>query len=147
METITCSRCGTENSSSARNCKQCKNNLQFALEHPEAIEHLKKIESPEPATTTNETFKQCDKGMAAAIGIGLLVGFIGTPFLVNLIMGISISFYLFIGTIGGVFGITGSVTGYTKTKSTRGAWIGAIIGAMIIPSLCYFGFSTHILAF
>ena len=60
---------------------------------------------------------------------------------------ITISFYLFNGMIGGVLGIIGSVTSYRKMKSTRGAWIGAIIGAMIIPSLCYFGFSSHILAF
>lgn len=131
MTTITCPRCGTENSNEAINCKQCQINLKYALEHPEK----------------NEAFKQRDKGLVTAIGIGLLVGFIGTPFLVNLITGITISFYLFNGMIGGVIGIIGSVTGYKKTKSTRGAWIGAIIGAMIFPSLCYFGFSSGILAF
>ena len=131
MTNITCPRCGTENSNEAINCKQCQFNLKDALEHSEKI----------------ETFKQRDKGLVTAIGIGLLVGFIGTPFLVNLITDITISFYLFIGTIGGVFGIIGSITGYKKTKSTRGAWIGAIIGALIIPGLCYFGFSSGFLAF
>lgn len=33
MATISCPKCGTENPDSAINCKQCRINLQFALEH------------------------------------------------------------------------------------------------------------------
>jgi membrane-bound ClpP family serine protease len=41
MTTIICPKCGVENLSIAMNCKNCKINLQFALEHPEEIEKIK----------------------------------------------------------------------------------------------------------
>ena len=41
MDIITCPKCGTENPANAMNCQACRINLQFALGHPEEIEHLK----------------------------------------------------------------------------------------------------------
>lgn len=38
MTTIFCPNCGTENLDSATNCTQCRINLNFPLEHPEALE-------------------------------------------------------------------------------------------------------------
>lgn len=46
MITITCPKCGTENSGDATNCKQCRINLKFALEHPEEIERIRNLPTP-----------------------------------------------------------------------------------------------------
>ena len=62
MITITCPRCGTENSNEAMNCKQCQINLKYALEHPEEIKTLKQrdqesiqesITKSQPTTSPN----------------------------------------------------------------------------------------------
>ncbi len=42
MTSITCPKCGTENSANAMNCKECRINLRFALEHPDEIERIQK---------------------------------------------------------------------------------------------------------
>jgi len=47
---ITCPKCGTENPATAMNCRQCRINLQFALEHPEEIERLKQSAPVSAAT-------------------------------------------------------------------------------------------------
>lgn len=44
MTTIICPKCGTENPADAMNCKNCRINLKFALEH------LGEMESTEPRT-------------------------------------------------------------------------------------------------
>jgi hypothetical protein len=41
MDTVTCPKCGTENPASATNCRDCRVNLRFALEHPDQIESAK----------------------------------------------------------------------------------------------------------
>lgn len=38
MTTIICPKCGTENPADAVNCKNCKVNLKYALEHPAEME-------------------------------------------------------------------------------------------------------------
>jgi hypothetical protein len=38
MTTVICPKCGTENLADAMNCKECRINLKFALEHSEEIE-------------------------------------------------------------------------------------------------------------
>lgn len=38
MTTVTCPKCGTENPANAMNCKNCKINLKYALEHLEEME-------------------------------------------------------------------------------------------------------------
>ena len=43
--TIICPMCGAENLASAMNCRQCRINLQFALENPQEIERLKQAKS------------------------------------------------------------------------------------------------------
>jgi hypothetical protein len=37
MNSVVCPRCGTENPASATNCRECRINLKFALEHPEEV--------------------------------------------------------------------------------------------------------------
>jgi len=46
MDTVTCPRCGTENPASAVNCRDCRVNLRFALEHPEQLGGTK-LEAPQ----------------------------------------------------------------------------------------------------
>jgi hypothetical protein len=41
MDTIVCPKCGTENPANTMNCKHCRINLQFAIEHPDQIESTK----------------------------------------------------------------------------------------------------------
>lgn len=41
-DTVTCPRCGTENSADAMNCDACRINLRFALENPAEIERIKR---------------------------------------------------------------------------------------------------------
>ena len=38
MATIICPKCGTENPADAMNCKNCRVNLKYALEHPGEME-------------------------------------------------------------------------------------------------------------
>jgi hypothetical protein len=38
MTTVTCPKCGTENPAEAMNCKNCRGNLKYALEHPGEME-------------------------------------------------------------------------------------------------------------
>lgn len=48
MAAITCPKCGTENPSDAMNCRQCRINLQFALEHPEETERVREVDEAPP---------------------------------------------------------------------------------------------------
>lgn len=41
MATIICPKCGTENPANAMNCKNCRINLNLALEHPDMLESVK----------------------------------------------------------------------------------------------------------
>jgi len=41
MDTIVCPKCGTENPANTMNCKHCRINLQFAIEHSGQIESAK----------------------------------------------------------------------------------------------------------
>jgi tetratricopeptide (TPR) repeat protein len=45
MDTIICPKCGTANPADAVNCKQCRINLQFALQNPAEIERIKQEEA------------------------------------------------------------------------------------------------------
>jgi len=49
INTIICPRCGTENLASTMNCRQCRINLQFALENPQEVERIKQAEQEWPA--------------------------------------------------------------------------------------------------
>ena len=72
--------------------------------------------------------------LLTAIGIGLFVGFIGTAFIMNLMTyWTSFMASLVNGAIGSIFGMIGSVTSYAFSGSKRAVWIGAIIGAIVIP--------------
>ncbi len=44
MDLVVCPKCGTENPANAMNCKNCRINLRFALEHPDEIERTKREE-------------------------------------------------------------------------------------------------------
>ena len=81
--------------------------------------------------------KSSKTNLPTAIGIGFLVGFIGTLSLISLmIYGSKDITFLVDGAIGGVFGVLGSVIGYALIGSKRAVWIGAILGTILIP--CYF---------
>jgi hypothetical protein len=41
METIICPKCGTGNPANAMNCRHCRVNLKFALEHADEVERSK----------------------------------------------------------------------------------------------------------
>ena len=41
MDPVVCPKCGTENPANAMNCRNCRINLRFALEHPDEIERTK----------------------------------------------------------------------------------------------------------
>ncbi|MEM3514990.1 MAG: hypothetical protein QXQ64_08460 [Candidatus Bathyarchaeia archaeon] len=41
MATVICPKCGTKNPANAMNCKNCRINLKFALEHPDMFEPVK----------------------------------------------------------------------------------------------------------
>jgi hypothetical protein len=61
--TIICPMCGAENLAGAMNCKQCRINLQFALENPQEIERLKQAgqirsTTPPPIAATPELIRQ-----------------------------------------------------------------------------------------
>ena len=45
MTTVICPKCGTENSSSAVNCKECRINLEWAAENFDEIERIKNDEA------------------------------------------------------------------------------------------------------
>ena len=147
MKVKVCPKCGTQSLSSALKCMSCGEYLSAGtLKETDRGQFLSEsrkeqnLKQDMTITVVNDN---------TVFGIGILVGFIGTAFNSYLVLGVSpcIEGIFLLGVFGSIFGWIGSVTGYKKMKSINGAWIGAIIGAMIIPSLCYFGFSSHILAF
>lgn len=68
MEKITCPKCGTENLADAVNCKQCRVNLEFALENPGEIERIKQptqgLSDPPP---TDEPGKATQDGIYCSV--------------------------------------------------------------------------------
>jgi len=64
MATVICPRCGTANPDTATNCENCRINLKFALEHPEAITPTKQevIQGEqEPASTLMTGYVNCPR--------------------------------------------------------------------------------------
>lgn len=55
MDTIVCPKCGTENPANTMNCKQCRINLQFAVEHPDQIESAKSEVTQQEEDSTQQT--------------------------------------------------------------------------------------------
>ena len=76
MNTIICPKCGTENSADALNCKQCRINLKFALEHPEEIEHIKQGTQREQvlATTSQQRTERRFRLLAYVLTLLLFAG-------------------------------------------------------------------------
>jgi hypothetical protein len=80
MDTIICPKCGTENPAIAMNCKNCRINLQFALEHPEEIERLKLETTPRAETSTQPAVTQRATSILVRIVLGalsLVIGLLG----------------------------------------------------------------------
>lgn len=70
MDAIVCPKCGTENPGDAMNCKHCKINLRFALEHPEQIETIQ-LETSQ--REENSTPHPVSKGTKSATVFALLL--------------------------------------------------------------------------
>lgn len=85
MTTIICPKCGTENPPNATNCKNCRINLKFALEHPEEFERAKEEAThheralPEiPLNTFPETAKaKSNRSNVAIVALLLTLPFAG----------------------------------------------------------------------
>jgi len=58
MDTIICPKCGTENPAGAMNCRNCRINLRFALEHPDQIEGAKHAAAPRDEAPTQQAASQ-----------------------------------------------------------------------------------------
>jgi zinc-ribbon domain len=70
MDTVICPKCGTENPTSAMDCRQCGINLQFAAEHPELFEGTKPEATQPEAGSTKQPVSRGKKVR------DLLVGFV-----------------------------------------------------------------------
>jgi hypothetical protein len=55
MITIICPKCGIENSANAMNCKNCRINLKFALEHPELFQGATQETTPSEQASQEKT--------------------------------------------------------------------------------------------
>ncbi len=58
MPMLVCPKCGTENSDNAMNCRNCRINLRFALEHPDQIEGAKHAATPRDEAPTQQAASQ-----------------------------------------------------------------------------------------
>jgi hypothetical protein len=72
MDTIICPKCGTENPVSAMNCKRCRINLRFAMEHPEQIERVKLEATQREEDSTQQAISQGATSILARVGFGVL---------------------------------------------------------------------------
>jgi len=94
MATITCPKCGAENPVNAINCKSCRINLKFALEHLDemefALEHpdaFEPMDAPRPRCSacgsTNVAIQEVRKIHSGRLVGGLVMGLV---FLVGAIL-------------------------------------------------------------
>jgi hypothetical protein len=79
ISTVTCPRCGSENSIVAMNCVSCGINLKFAQENPSEIDQLKqddarRSQSEAGAMTTNHTGEPHSKQKPILLPVLLLLG-------------------------------------------------------------------------
>jgi hypothetical protein len=72
MDSIICPKCGTENPASAMNCRHCRINLRFAVEHPEQIERTRLEATLRAEAPTQQAVTQRATGILARIVLGAL---------------------------------------------------------------------------
>jgi hypothetical protein len=80
MDIIICPKCGNETPANAMNCKHCRINLRFAVEHPEQFASTKLDASQQEEDTTQQTVSQGVNGIPARIflgGLSLVIGVLG----------------------------------------------------------------------
>jgi hypothetical protein len=80
MDTIICPKCGTENPASLMNCKHCRINLRFAVEHPEQIEstHLEATQREEDSMQQAVSQRTTGTFVRVVLGVlSLVVGIFG----------------------------------------------------------------------
>jgi hypothetical protein len=58
MDAIVCPKCGTENPANTMNCRHCRINLQFAIEHPDQIESAKSEVTQREEDSTQKAVSQ-----------------------------------------------------------------------------------------
>lgn len=58
MDTIICPKCGTENPANTMNCRNCRINLQFALEHPDQFGGAKREATQREETPSQQAVSQ-----------------------------------------------------------------------------------------
>ena len=75
MTTIICPKCGTENPANAMNCKHCRINLQFAVEHADQNESAKfEVTQREKDSTQQAVSKAATRAIVFALFLLLVCG-------------------------------------------------------------------------
>jgi hypothetical protein len=77
MDTIICPKCGTENPASLMNCRHCRINLRFAVEHPEQIARTKLEATQREEDSTQQAVSQAAPSILARVALGALSLVIG----------------------------------------------------------------------
>jgi hypothetical protein len=77
MDTVICPKCGMENPANAMNCRNCRINLRFALEHPDQIERAKHAATPRAEAPTQQAASQATLTVLRWIARILSLFFIG----------------------------------------------------------------------
>jgi hypothetical protein len=72
VDTIICPKCGTENPANTMNCRHCRINLQFAIEHPDQIESAKLEATQREEDFTQQAVSQAAPGILARVVLGAL---------------------------------------------------------------------------
>ena len=122
MDAIICPKCGTENPASAMNCKHCRINLRFAVDHPEQIESTKLEATQREDDSTQQTVSQAAPSLLARVFLGAL----------SLVVGIFAIVLLFVigeGTGSGVaayavISLIFALLAFGLAKFDPGAWWG-----------------------
>jgi hypothetical protein len=120
MDTIICPKCGTENPASAMNCRHCRINLRFAVEHPEQIGSTKLEATQREEDSTQQAVSQGATSILARVVLGAL----------SLVVGIFAIVPLFVigeGTGSGVaayavVSLIFALLAFGLAKSDPGAW-------------------------
>lgn len=137
LDSIICPKCGAENPAGVGNCKNCRINLRFALEHPEQIgganpERISQAASPEGARSSLTIV-----GVVVMSILSLVIGLFGIAVLIGVGEGTNNAIYAFLA-VSIPFAL---LAGFFSWLLPEAQWAVALVMPAPVASLCQMGAS------